>query len=438
MRNIAIIGAGMTGLALAYELGRQGRQVTVFEKENTIGGLAGSLEVDGISIDKYYRHIFPSHDELLASIADLGLKGRLIFRKAPMAYFSQGKIYPLNSALDLLRFKPLNFLDRVRVGLSASALLTEKDWQTFDRLSARDYLEKKCRSRGFQVFWEPLLKNKFGDFSGYVSAAWLHDRVLSRSRSGLSGASGKLGYLEGGFSWLFARLAEEIGKQGGRIITGCPVSTIEPTGSGTGPFVLNGDRDHLYNSCMVTLPIPSFIELCPWLPGDYRNRLAAIDYAHSLCLILRLKEPLSPFYWLNIGDASFPFAVVVEHTNWMDKKDYGGQHIVYLSRYVTSFKDDLWTAPDKVLFDTFCRFLKKIFPHFRESSVLGSHVCRDRYTQPIFKTHYSRSIPPFATPVKNFFLVNTSQFYPHSRCMNTSFIAAQKFTAWLPDMEKGS
>jgi len=436
MRDIAIIGAGMTGLALAYELGRQDRQVTVFEKETTIGGLAGSLAVNGFSIDKYYRHIFPAHDELLATIADLGLNGRLIFKKAPMAYFSQGKIYPLNSALDLLRFKPLGLADRVRVGLSASAFLVKKDWQTFDRLSARDYLLGKCRSRGFEIFWEPLLKNKFGDFSSCVSAAWLHDRVLSRSRSGLSGASGKLGYLDGGFSWLFARLAEEIEKQGGQIITGYPVSAIEPIDSGSGPFILNGDRAHRYDSCIVTLPIPSFIGLCPWLPGDYRGRLAGIDYAHSVCLVLRLKEPLSSFYWLNIGDASFPFAVVVEHTNWMDKKDYGDQHIVYLSRYVTSLTDEYWTAPDDVLVATFCRSLKKIFPHFRESQILGFHVCRDRYTQPIFKTGYSRCLPSVTTPVENLFLVNTSQFYPHSRCLDTSFITAREFASRFSEMEK--
>ena len=42
--NIAIIGGGLTGLTAAYELLKYGHQVTVFEKEKTLGGLAGGFK----------------------------------------------------------------------------------------------------------------------------------------------------------------------------------------------------------------------------------------------------------------------------------------------------------------------------------------------------------------------------------------------------------
>ena len=115
MKRIAIIGGGVTGLALAYALARQDQALTVFEKEEKTGGLAAAFESDPYQIDKYYLHIFPHHHELLDVIRDLGLEDRLIFKKASIAYFSRGMIYPLNSAWDMLRFTPLSLPDRLRV-----------------------------------------------------------------------------------------------------------------------------------------------------------------------------------------------------------------------------------------------------------------------------------------------------------------------------------
>jgi len=211
---------------------------------------------------------------------------------------------------------------------------------------------------------------------------------------------------------------------------------VEAVGTGTdGSIIVNGDRSQKFDSCIVTLPAPRFLEICPALPVEYRQRLGRIDYSHSICVVMRLREPLSPHYWLNIGDPSFPFAVVVEHTNWMSREDYGGQHLVYLSRYVNRCDDEIWNEADGAVAERYCVFLKKIFKNFHEAQILGFDVFRERYTQPIFNTHYSRALPGFATPLANLFLVNTSQFYPHSRCMNTSFQLAREFVSQWRDGE---
>jgi len=435
MKNIAIIGGGITGLAIAYYLARQGQEVTVFEKEEKTGGLAASFDAGPFVVDKYYRHIFAAHGELLDTIRSLGLEDRLVFKKASMAYFSQGRIYPMNSAMDLLLFTPLRLRDRLRVGISASAFLLRKSWQAFDGMTAAALLKKKCGDRGYSVFWEPLLKNKFGDHAAAISATWLWDRMQSRARGQLGRSSGSLGYLRGGFNPLFERMEAEVVKHGGQIMTRLPVVSVERPGGTGGAFILNGDPAKSFQTCIVSLPLPQFVEMVPALPRDYREQLARIDYSHSVCMVLRLKEPLSQYYWINIGDEHFPFAVVVEHTNWMGSEDYLGQHVVHLSRYCNRADDFAWTTPDAALFDIYCGHLKKIFKDFRESQVLGYHVCRDLHTQPVFKTHYSRVLPPFATPVKDLFLADTSQFYPRSRCMNTSFILAREFLSRWREME---
>ena len=46
--RIGTLGAGLAGLSAAYQLTRCGHQVTVIEKEQHVGGMATSFQVDGI------------------------------------------------------------------------------------------------------------------------------------------------------------------------------------------------------------------------------------------------------------------------------------------------------------------------------------------------------------------------------------------------------
>ncbi len=431
VNDIAIIGGGVTGLALAHGLARRGRPVTVFEKEEKCGGLAASFAAGSETIDRYYHHIFNAHDELLDVIRSLGLDERLAFKKAAMAYYSRGRIYPFNGPLDLLRFRPLSVASRLRVGISASAFLLNRKWQDFDGMTAAALLKRRCGDQGYALFWHPLLKNKFGAHASAVSATWLWDRLQSRTRGRLGRSSGALGYLRGGFRPLFAEMEAEIERRGGRILTGRAVAEIAKAGP-RGPWILNGDPASSFQTCIVTLPLPRFIKMVPALPQEYRERLAGIDYSHSVCMILRLSKPLSSFYWINVGDEEVPFAVIVEHTNWMGGAGPRSPHVVYLSRYCDRDDDFSWSMPDHKLFAAYCGHLQRMFPGFAESQVLGFHVCRDLYTQPIFKAHYAKVRPPFATPLPDLFLVNASQFYPRSRCLNTSFVLAQEFLShWL-------
>ncbi|WP_239257097.1 phytoene desaturase family protein [Listeria ilorinensis] len=51
MKNIAIVGGGITGLASAVRLAAKGHQVTMFEKEANIGGRMHQLKKDGFTFD---------------------------------------------------------------------------------------------------------------------------------------------------------------------------------------------------------------------------------------------------------------------------------------------------------------------------------------------------------------------------------------------------
>ncbi len=435
--KIAIVGGGLTGLAVAYALSRENVRVTIFEKEKIPGGLASAFDMQGVLLDKYYHHIFESHSELIEILKNLGIQDRLFFKKTRMAYYSNNELYPLDTPRDLLNFKPLSLLQRIRLGYHLTLLLLQRDEKKFDAIGAQDYLTQHFGSRIFSLFWEPLLKNKFGDFSSRVSAAWLWDRIKSRSSRDKRQASGALGYLDGGFQILVNRLSEEIIHNTGEIKTECEITRIVENRCKQAPFTLVTQDSQYpdFDECVVTLPVPRFLSMAPSLSEGYINSLKRIAYAHSICLVLELDRSLSPFYWVNIGDPALPISVAVEHTHLAEPGRYHGRHIVYVSQYISSENDSAWNAPDQAIFEMYCRLLKKIFVAFSATLVKEYHVFRERHTQPIFTIGYSEEKPDFFTPAPGLSLVGTSQFYPLSRCLNTSFILAKNFTRQRKEKE---
>lgn len=65
--KIAILGGGFTGLTAAYYLQKKGHQVTVFEKEKTLGGMAAGFKTNNWDwyLEKTVHHLFANDDDIL-------------------------------------------------------------------------------------------------------------------------------------------------------------------------------------------------------------------------------------------------------------------------------------------------------------------------------------------------------------------------------------
>ena len=72
--KIAVLGAGFTGLTAALRLLQTGQEVTVFEKESEVGGLAAGFKDLSWqwTLEKAYHHWFTNDDEALGLAKELG------------------------------------------------------------------------------------------------------------------------------------------------------------------------------------------------------------------------------------------------------------------------------------------------------------------------------------------------------------------------------
>ncbi len=420
-----IIGGGAAGLAAAYELGKHGHQVVVYERDPFLGGHASTFDVGGARLERGYHHLFNSDTHMLDLIRDISLGHQLRWIDSKVGTLYDGRIFKFVTPMDLLRFTPLSLVDRIRLGLVSLYLRRRKHWRDLEGITADQWLRKYAGKRVYEVFWGPMLRGKFGEeHYDQVGMAWLWGKIQTRFASrGKGMAKEQLVYPVGSFGEVFDVLAERIVEQGGRVHTSAAVRRIvveEGRATGLEVSFEEGDpRVESFDAVITTTPSHIFPRLVPGLPEDYLARLTGVKYMAAVLIILVLDRPLTGIYWLNVADRSIPFVAVIEQTNFIGPEHYGGKHIVYLSNYLST-THPLYRMEHEELLQEYIPHIRKVNPSFDPAWIEGSYHHRIEGAQPIVGTNYSSQIPDHRTPIAGVYLANTTQVYPEDRGTNYS------------------
>lgn len=414
--QVAIVGGGFTGLAVAYELARRGVRVVVLESDENIGGLAGAFPVGGERLDRFYHHWFLSDGEIISLIAELGLDDRISILPTNTGVFVRGTVHKLSTPLDLLRFSPLSIPDRVRLGLLALRARRVRDWRALESQTAAQWLCALGGQAVYETLWQPLLRGKFGPYAEDVSAVWIWNKLKLRGGSRGRRGEERLAYFTGGFIALAEAMAKKIQEWGGRIELKTPVTEIRPD---NGRWMATTPRGRITARRIVaTTALPVAAELISgWADPDYLGGLRAVRYLGNICLVLELDRALGQTYWLNVTEPDYPFVAVIEHTNFVPPQTYGGRHIVYLSKYLPE-TDPLFSLSGDEFLAYALPCLTRIHPHLRPEWVLGHHLWRARWSQPVVEKQYSRLIPAQDSPWQGLHLCTMAQIYPEDRGTN--------------------
>lgn len=383
-QKIAIIGGGITGLVVGYRMLQKGHKITIFEKSNDLGGLLGGFKItsNATSLEKAYHHIFKTDKEIKNLIEELGLTDKLKWFESKTALYYGGTIYPFAGAMDLLKFKPLNLIDKLRLGLVKIYLEKEKNWEKFENVNAFEWMRKWCGENAYKVVWEPLLKGKFSDRYQDISMAWMWARIHTRGNSSEKGKE-YLGYMEGGFQILVDELERRILQKGGKILLKQETR-----------FEKLEEFDRIISSAP--------------LPG--------VDYLGAVTMVFSSKQSLSTYYWHNINDINSPFLAFIQHTNLMGTENYGGKNIYYVGTYLPQ-NHKYFTCKDSLIEKDFFGYLKKIFPKFSEKEIIEKHIFKFKYAQHIVGKNYKKQITRYKQSEK-IIHVNFAQIYPEDRGIN--------------------
>ena len=422
--RVGVIGGGAAGLAAAYELTNQGHFAEVFEVAPFLGGQASTFDIGGGRLERGYHHLFVSDTAITELIDELGLGEKLAWLESKVGVYHSGQIWDFATPMDLLKFRPLTFAQRIRLGLRTFLLQKTRDWHKFEGVTAQDWLTRNLGQDIYQAIWEPMLRGKFGEYYDQISMTWLWGKIYLRVASrGKTLQKERLGYPMGSFGEVFDRLEEVISQRGGKVHLSARVNRISvDQGVATGlETQLEGQESQEihYDAVIATTPSYVFTRLVPQLPQDYEEKLLGVRYLSAVLVILALDRPLTAKYWLNVADRNLPFVGVIEHTNMIDPSLYGGNHIVYLTNY-TPRDSDLYAKSGEELIEDFIPHLQKLNPDFRREWIREYYHHKVDGAQPIIGVNYGSQIPDHRTPIRNLYLANTTQIYPEDRGTNYS------------------
>jgi protoporphyrinogen oxidase len=415
--KVAILGGGFTGLTASYYLTKKNHDVTVFEKEKVLGGLAAGFKEKSWNwyLEHTYHHLFANDYDILNFAKEIGFNK--IFFKAPetaslyenpndkIQMTNKFQILPLDTPVDLLKFPYLNIIDKLRAGIVIAFLKLSPFLHMYEQQTAEEFLKKTMGKKVWNILWQQLFRGKYGDYAGNILASFIWARIKKRTK--------KLGYIEGGFQILIDYLVNLLKELRVNVLTSYGVESIKKRGN---KFTINNT---LYDVVISTLPTPILTKVSQQiLPRDYLNRLSKIEYLHALTLILETDKPiLEKTYWLNISTPKIPIMGIVQHTNFMDKKNYCNKHITYLGWYLKR-GDRLMKMEKNELVKFVYPYLKKVNSNCSIISLLNCYMFKAPFAQPIYDKNFIKNKPDFVTPVKNFFIANLDMTYPYDRGIN--------------------
>ncbi|HLY31298.1 MAG TPA: NAD(P)/FAD-dependent oxidoreductase [Ktedonobacterales bacterium] len=438
----AVLGGGALGLTVALRLAQRGHQVALFEREALPGGLAAGFQIplpsgEQVWLEKFYHHLFRTDHAIIALLDELGLTDRLEWRRPLTVTLNNGRAHQLDSAMSVLRFSPIPFIDRLWMGAGLAFLRFMPSSEPFEGKLAAAWARDAMGKTSYDTVWGPLLKGKFGALADEIALPWLWARLYDRTA--------QLGYLRGGFQLLYNRLAARIESLGSVLTFGATVQRIERLeGEATSEASEAIEAGRLrvtfetasepgrtqsaeFDRVISTLPTRLTCRLTPQLPDDYRAKYDWGQAYGAHCLILALTHSLTDSYWMNIADPGYPFVALVEHTNYMPRADYGGRILIYLGNY-RPMNDPLFSASKEDVLAEFLPYLARINPAFTPAWVTESWMFAAPFAQPIVTTEYREHIPPFETPIPGLYVANMFQVYPHDRGQNYSVELAQRLT----------
>lgn len=413
--SVAVVGAGMLGLSIAYRLMQHNIKVTLFESAPRVGGLTETMQIGSLSWDKYYHVTMLSDTELRALLNELDLEHEINWKVTKTLFYTAKGMFPLNNALDYLKLPIMGLIDKIRLGLTiiyASRLETGK---VLEQLSAREWLTKLSGANAYQHLWRPLLKAKLGNNYAKVSAAFIWAvirRFYAARRGGLK--TEMFGYVPGGYQRIMAKMTEQMIEQGLVLKTSAAVEQVKLNhDSGLNVSFQNHSAHSLtetlqFDKVILTCPSGQVGQMCPQLSEHEKKQHNDLVYQGIVCPSMLLKRSLGGAYLTYITDDTVPFTAVIEMSSLVAFSDAQDMHLVYLPKYVPS-DDILFSYTDEQIKSEFSAALLNMYPSLQESDIVDIHVARSPQVVALSTLNYSDNLPSYKSSVEGVFIINSAQ-----------------------------
>lgn len=413
-KRVAVLGAGPMGLAVAYQLVKDGHHPVIYEADDRVGGMTAAFDFSGLHIERYYHFHCINDHAFLEILDELGISDKVFWVPTKMGYWYQNHLQAWGNPIALLRFKGLSFYSKFRYGFHAFLCTKRNNWKPLDSLNAVDWIKSAIGKEAYEILWKRLFEYKFHGYTNNLSAAWIWSRIRRIGRSRYSIFKEKLGYMDGGSETLLHAMKSFILKNGGEINLSSPVQKIDIRDGKVYGIRIGGD-DIQFEKIISTIPLPYIPTLIPDLDPALLAQYQNVKNIAVVCVILKTRKKVSDKFWININDPEMDIPGLVEYTNLRPLNC----HIIYAPFYLPA-EHPMFSEENDIFSNKVKRYIKKINPDFSDEDFLDVRVSRYRYAQPICQPNFLDGLPSEKLPVTGLWVADTSYYYPEDRGISES------------------
>jgi protoporphyrinogen oxidase len=414
--RVVVIGGGIAGLAAAHRLAGRGVAVTLLESSDQLGGLGTFFEHEDRWLERFYHCVMPSDDHLLPLLRELGITVR--WAPTTMGMIVEGVRRPFNTALDLLRFRPLTLVQRVRFGVVSVLLRRLGRGRDLDNLRTEDWLRGLYGDVVWERLFRPMFGSKFGPEFGDVPALYLWQRLGRESNVATRG------YPDGGYRAVVAAIRAGIEARNGVVRTSAPVRRVECDGPGVRVTLgegADGSDSEVIDAewCVSTVPLPLLASLAD---DDLGRRLprSELRYQGVVNAVFFLRRALDGHYWSTVLHSGTGFDGVIEMSALTGPETYGGRHLVYVMHYGDRssplFAEDEWSIAARWTSQLLALYPDLLTP----ADVEAVRVFRAPFVEPVYPLGYAARRPEAEVAGTPLWLATTAQIYPEVTSWNSS------------------
>ncbi len=396
MTKTIIVGGGIAGLTLARILGEQGRDVTVLEKEDVVGGLARSFKYGDFIFDLGPHRFHTDRPAISDFIGDvLGDEAETIARKSGVWMFNRNFSWPLHPSV--MFGLPPSVLFRVGLDLITTV------YQRREIINFEDYIMNMYGRTLYEVFFKDYTEKFLGLSPSETHVDWARtgiDRAIIDKRLKMNSLMDLVIntlfkpkketlfiYPKYGIGVFSQMLADMITGQGNTVVTGTAVDKLKIKDDGDKKrikAVKAGKTWYEADEVVWTAPLPLLMDLL----GEKHDPMC---YLALLVFNIELSTPANtPFQWCYFGDKYISFNRVTNPELFSRTVVPPGKGSICVE-ITCRIGDETWNNPE-MFYDPVVSDLVGTGVIDRPSQITGAHLEKVPNTYPVYSLDYRDTV----------------------------------------------
>jgi protoporphyrinogen oxidase len=208
--------------------------------------------------------------------------------------------------------------------------------------------------------------------------------------------------------------------RGGEIVLNARVNRVVVEDNAVIGISVNNEF-HSFSGVISTAPVQFLPDIVPELPEQIRNDLRSIENIAVVCVVAKLRNPVTPYFWINTNDPSMDMPGFIEYSNLRELEST----VVYVPFYLPQ-THPTYLEEDSAFEIKVRTYLMSINPTLIDEDFLAIMVNRYRYAQPICQPGHLSKLPPIDLPIEGLWAADTSYYYPEDRGISESIAMGQQ------------